>query len=286
MDELEKLQLLSLVSKVGVQLQNHLGNDNKVLANFLISLVQRSDDFASFRAAVASVSLCGGKPLTDTLVASIYRLVPHSPALYTSPSLQKRPTTDPVQAADRPAAIERESGSGIRTNGFSSPDEEGRFLDSGIDREYIIKTAGKESETIGSKQYRSSLSDSTQPTSLPSSNVGRYSESSRRLSDARREDFVTGVLVRGEVANIREFGVFIRLGRDGAVGEGLVRISEIHPDAQRICHPSEVLSRGQSVWVKVISVEDQRISLSMRGIDQGTTNVAGEARDDRGSLGE
>lgn len=281
MDELDNLRHLSLVSKVCVELQNHLGIDDKVLAEFLISLVQKSDDVASFRAAVASV--CGGKALPDALTASIYRSVPHSPALHTLPPSQRRPRADPIPAADRPAAIGQESGSGNGANVFTSPNEEGGFLGSGIDREYVIKTTEKENESIGSKRYRGSLPDSMEPASLPSSSVGRYSESPRRLSDAKREDIISGVLVRGKVANIREFGVFISLGRDGSAGEGLVHISQIHPDSQRICHPSEILSRGQSVWVKVISVEDKRVSLSMRGIDQVTGNVA-TVQDDRGAL--
>ncbi|MBQ2091674.1 MAG: S1 RNA-binding domain-containing protein, partial [Clostridia bacterium] len=65
------------------------------------------------------------------------------------------------------------------------------------------------------------------------------------------------------VRNVIDFGAFVDIG---VHQDGLVHISQI---ADRyIKHPSEVLSVGDVVSVKVLDVDvkKQRISLSMRGV--------------------
>jgi small subunit ribosomal protein S1 len=73
--------------------------------------------------------------------------------------------------------------------------------------------------------------------------------------------FAVGSLVKGTVTRIAEFGAFVRL----ATGvEGLVHLSELaHYRVQRV---SSVVSEGQEVEVKVLSIEEekQRISLSLK----------------------
>ncbi|KAJ3019348.1 DEAH-box ATP-dependent RNA helicase prp22 [Thoreauomyces humboldtii] len=46
---LEKLEYLSLVSKITSELLNHTGIDDKVLAEFIISLHAKSKDVESFK---------------------------------------------------------------------------------------------------------------------------------------------------------------------------------------------------------------------------------------------
>ncbi|GAA5907660.1 hypothetical protein JCM5296_000845 [Sporobolomyces johnsonii] len=72
----------------------------------------------------------------------------------------------------------------------------------------------------------------------------------------------------GKVANIKDFGAFITL--EGVMGrqEGMVHIGSI--SSGRVSHPSDLLSRGQSVFVKVMSVAGSRLSLSMKDADQRT----------------
>ena len=45
MDELEKLEYLSLVSKVCMELENHLGLNDKDLADFVIALAEKNKTF-------------------------------------------------------------------------------------------------------------------------------------------------------------------------------------------------------------------------------------------------
>ena len=70
--------------------------------------------------------------------------------------------------------------------------------------------------------------------------------------------FKVGDTVEGEVVALAEFGAFIRF--DGL--EGLAHISELA--WQRIDHPRDVLTLGQTVKAQIINVEGSKIFLSMK----------------------
>ena len=69
-----------------------------------------------------------------------------------------------------------------------------------------------------------------------------------------------GVVVEGKISNIVDFGAFVDL--DGI--DGLIHISEL--SWSHVNHPSEVLSVGETVSVKVLDIdrERQRISLGLK----------------------
>ncbi|HCG57927.1 MAG TPA: RNA-binding transcriptional accessory protein [Clostridiales bacterium] len=79
------------------------------------------------------------------------------------------------------------------------------------------------------------------------------------------EDLKEGMVFSGKVRNVVDFGAFVDIG---VHQDGLVHISQIC-DAY-IKHPSEVLKVGQTVDVKILSVdlEKKRISLTMKGIEK------------------
>ncbi|GAA5925998.1 uncharacterized protein JCM15063_005180 [Sporobolomyces koalae] len=72
----------------------------------------------------------------------------------------------------------------------------------------------------------------------------------------------------GKVSNIKDFGCFVAL--EGIVGrqEGMVHIGSI--SSARVTHPSDLVSRGQPCFVKVMSIAGTRLSLSMKDADQRT----------------
>lgn len=78
------------------------------------------------------------------------------------------------------------------------------------------------------------------------------------------EDLKPDMVLDGVVRNVIDFGAFVDIG---VHQDGLVHISQI--SNSYISHPSEVLTVGQKVKVKVLSVDLQkkRISLTMKGID-------------------
>ena len=79
------------------------------------------------------------------------------------------------------------------------------------------------------------------------------------------EDLKPGMVLTGTVRNVIDFGAFVDIS---VHQDGLVHISQICDHF--IKHPSEELSVGQVVKVKVLSVdlEKNRISLTMKGIEE------------------
>lgn len=79
------------------------------------------------------------------------------------------------------------------------------------------------------------------------------------------KDLKEGMILKGTVRNVIDFGVFVDIG---VHQDGLVHISQI-TDKKFIKHPLEVVSVGDIVEVKVMSVDLQkkRIQLTMKGIN-------------------
>ena len=74
---------------------------------------------------------------------------------------------------------------------------------------------------------------------------------------------VPGSVMEGTVESLMPYGAFISLG-DGL--NGLVHVSQICE--RRIKKPSEVLKEGQKVKVKVLNTNDNKISLSMKALEE------------------
>lgn len=77
------------------------------------------------------------------------------------------------------------------------------------------------------------------------------------------EDLTEGMILKGTVRNVIDFGVFVDIG---VHQDGLVHISEISD--KFIKHPLEAVSVGDIVTVKLLSVDipKKRIALTMKGI--------------------
>lgn len=74
---------------------------------------------------------------------------------------------------------------------------------------------------------------------------------------------IPGSIFEGTVESLTAYGAFVHLG-DGL--SGLVHISQI--SQKRIKKPSEVLSVGDRVKVKVLNTNDGKISLSMKALQE------------------
>ncbi|XP_072977780.1 probable pre-mRNA-splicing factor ATP-dependent RNA helicase DEAH5 [Typha angustifolia] len=72
---------------------------------------------------------------------------------------------------------------------------------------------------------------------------------------------------KGRVSRVMDTGCFVQL-TDLRGKEGLVHISQI--SSKRVANAKEAVKRDQEVFVKVISVSGQKLSLSMRDVDQKT----------------
>lgn len=92
---------------------------------------------------------------------------------------------------------------------------------------------------------------------------GREVEKDRKEAERKEKlaQFKAGDVVEGTVDSLKNYGAFIKLA-DGV--DGLLHVSQI--STQRIKHPGVVLKEGQSVKVKILSVADGKISLSMKAL--------------------
>lgn len=77
-----------------------------------------------------------------------------------------------------------------------------------------------------------------------------------------------GTVMEGTVESLMPYGAFVDLG-DGI--SGLVHISQI--SRKRIAKPSEVLSVGQKVKVKILNTNDNKVSLSMKALEEEMVDV-------------
>lgn len=71
--------------------------------------------------------------------------------------------------------------------------------------------------------------------------------------------YTVGTVMEGTVEQLKDNGAFVNIG-DGITG--LVHISQISD--RRLKHPSQVLKEGDKVKVKIIKIENNKISLSIR----------------------
>lgn len=87
---------------------------------------------------------------------------------------------------------------------------------------------------------------------------------------------VPGSVVEGVVESIMPYGAFVSLGNGIS---GLVHISQICQ--KRIASPHEVLKEGQKVKVKILNTNDNKVSLSMKALEEEMvdTETAGEVEE-------
>ncbi|HEY7702318.1 MAG TPA: 30S ribosomal protein S1 [Candidatus Limnocylindrales bacterium] len=106
---------------------------------------------------------------------------------------------------------------------------------------------------------------------------GRISLSIRRLQPdpwhSTVADFKVGDIIDGTVTKLVNFGAFVRV-RDGL--EGLIHISEL--SHQRVAHPGDVEHEGQSLKLKIISLDSERhrLGLSLKQAEEPPARPAAE----------
>ena len=116
--------------------------------------------------------------------------------------------------------------------------------------------------------------------------------SGRSVADKKAEaqkgemlkEISVGQIVNGTVETIKPYGAFVRM-ENGL--DGLLHVSQI--TQKRIRTPYEVLKEGQEVRAKITKIEDGKISLSMKVLEEITggdpEEVDTSEYSDRGSIG-
>lgn len=301
MDDLYNLELLSLVAKITQEIYNHIGVNEKTLAEFIIALHDQSKSLSDFKAKLQE----NGAPFPDSVVENMDRLIL---SMHPKHKAKKRSKV----TKDKSGLTEQDKNTRIFP-GLAMPDQEWKpsplsqnpkkadivnqeiedmmsqlenlpkkarpraaeFMEDDV-KDRSPKRQRRESENEDEKSRRQSplppRRRSISPPRRGDDFRGRRRDPSPRGQYSNRamdERPVLYKIYNGRVNSLKEFGAFITLeGVKGRV-DGLVHVSAIQQGA-RVNSAADLLSRGQTVKVKVISIAGSRISLSMKDVDQAT----------------
>ncbi|KAI2733487.1 hypothetical protein CBS147332_502 [Penicillium roqueforti] len=338
MDDLESLELFSLVSRVTNEFENHLGIADKTLAEFVIDQhLKCNGKFSEFKKFFDDM----GGEFPQSLLESVDRMVLTMHPKYKGKKAENgKGASDAKDDMDLLDALEQKS---RVFKGLAVPDTEKRWEEEDYtdpqgadeadaqagamddtfamleglagkakedkphaprnDRGTRKRSRSPENNDYDRGRRRDKYRSRSRSRSAPGYNknddlvdefgrsIRKYGrEDSRRNghSDHRRHrgrdednDFrrppplelddhpVLFKVYDGTVTGVKDFGAFVNLkGVRGKV-DGLVHVSAMQEGA-RVNHPSDLVSRGQPVKVKVASIEGTRIGLSMKEVDQVT----------------
>ncbi|TPX59462.1 hypothetical protein PhCBS80983_g02474 [Powellomyces hirtus] len=312
MADLEKLEYLSLVSKITSELLNHTGLNDKVLAEFIISLHSKAKDVDSFKKKLDAA----GAEFPMSFVANLDRLI-HTlkPKNYGKKKKGKKDKDGKTAAEatdtgmgewERTDVDEEREAKVSKFPGLAIPDDRAKAeqldKDTKVAEDALAELEGlfQDKQRNGDGRRRS-RSRSPHRRRGNSRSPGRSPKRSRRGSYDRdghdRGDYDRGGYDRpgrgrdrdrgstsnrmddapiiykiydGKVSGVKDFGAFVSLEGIRGRAEGMVHIGSLSAGAGRVAHPSDVVSRGQAVKVKVMTVAGNRIGLSMRDVDQAT----------------
>lgn len=330
MDDLASLEFLSLVSKVTSELQNHLGINDKTLAEFVIAQHSKCHSLQGFKSHMDTM----GAEFPQSLLESIDRLILTMHPKFRSKTNGENGDKKNANVGEFLDEVEKKT---RIFKGLAMPDQEPQveeYQPDLINKEHIGKPAGLEDTFAeleelalkaterrngenGTKRRRSAEIDDYQNSrrrkerhrsqslspeprhkrshgrahdsevSRNNNHDGEISRHNRHGNSRRRhrgddDDYFkrpptpeiddTPKLFKvynGIVIGVKDFGAFVNLqGVKGKV-DGLVHVSAMQEGA-RVNHPSDLVSRNQAVKTKVISIQGNRIGLSMKEVDQTT----------------
>lgn len=333
---MDDFELLSLVSKVASELQNHLGIDDKILAEFVISQHSQCQSLPKFQLKMEEMDA----DFPPSLVESIDRLiltmypghkrnrnryltgtqvhgdghdldhvekqsrifkglaVPDREQRWDEHELGSEAENGPLTGTldETFAMLEGVAGNGAkpvnsaknRKRSRSPEDVDGHRRKRRKDR-FRSRSRSCSREKHGRHQrvrgHKYDHDDSTHSNGYYADNVDyhadrgsrekgyRYDEDDIKRPPTPEFDDAPKIfkVYKGIVSGIKPFGAFVSLQGVKGKADGLVHVSAMQEGA-RVNDPSDLVSQGQSVRVKVVSIEPgpkgSRIGLSMKEIDQ------------------
>lgn len=274
--DLEQFEVLELVNKIRNEVLNHLGMDDKSVAEFIIHVHEKSADYTAFKDTLQDAG-----DFSPSFIGNLDRLIRTMHPKY-------RKAEEPT-VADKAAIADEKA---HKFPGLAIPDRPGWMADDDKPKEKkatggddfmsefesMIENAKQETRNKSRSRSRSRSPRRKRARSRSRDGYGRSrSRSPRRRDDRGRSESsrsslddapVLYKIYTGKVTNTKPFGAFVAL--DGVKGkvEGMVHIGMLA--AGRVNEVSDVVKRNDSVKVKVMSVTSTRVSLSMRDVDQKT----------------
>lgn len=306
MDDLLNLELLSLVSKVTSELQNHVGVGDKTLAEFLIAQRLECSSLAQFREKLAGIGADFPPSLIDSLDRLVLAMHPkfkgkngaasveephHSRTLEEKEKVfsglampDKVPERDSgadaiddtlalLEGLEGKAKKEKESRKRSRSPENDQKESRRRRRDRSRSRERRKRDkyrSRSRSQDRGDEDWRDGHRDSRKERRGRTRYDDEADDRFRKAPEPEIDDSPElHKVYEGHVTGIKDFGAFVNIHHVKGKVDGLVHVSRMAA-GQRINHPSDLVSRGQQVWVKVTAIEGSRIGLSMKDVDQET----------------
>lgn len=88
-------------------------------------------------------------------------------------------------------------------------------------------------------------------------------EQAQKQKSEQAKRLQIGAIVTGKVETLKDYGAFVDIGEGMS---GLLHISQI-PYPKKLPHPKYVLKEGQEIKVKITKVENGKVSLSMKELE-------------------
>ncbi|KAJ2918386.1 hypothetical protein MD484_g1997, partial [Candolleomyces efflorescens] len=266
-DDLFNLEFLNLVAKITQEINNYIGYNDKTLAEFVISLHEQSNaDLATFKQKL--VEMEAGFP--DSFVENVDRLILTMHPKHKKKSKSSNNVGDAAPSSIPDAERKRRLFPGLAIQN-KEPQEavsDDIFLKELGDIVTGRKRPAQTDRPSPKRRRQQSRSPSPRRRRSPSPIRGRRDDRHRSSREVDERP-VLFKIYNGRVSGIKDFGAFVTL--EGVAGrvEGMVHVSNIQSGA-RANSAQDLLSKGQSVKVKVMSAAGQRIGLSMKDVDQTT----------------
>ncbi|CAD5117511.1 unnamed protein product [Dimorphilus gyrociliatus] len=287
MSDIEKLEYLSLVSKVCTELDNHLGLNDKDAAEYIIHLADKHQTYDSFKKAIQKCQ----PDLTDSFIANILRLIQKM----RPPKEKKKKKEKKSSKKGSSKEEEKKSDLAIKAQlfpGLCMPNDPSvrTMLDEEIKKKEEEEKIKKEEERKNKEdsniadtmmaELEELVSNSRRHERKRSRSRDRGSRRRSRSRDRERrkrsradlpENPEVGLVYDGRVTGTTKFGCFVQLEglARGRKFEGLVHISQLRAGG-RVNDVTEVVQRGSRVKVKLLNKIGTKLSLSMKDVDQET----------------
>lgn len=296
-DDLYELEALSLVAKITQEIVNYTGINDKTLAEFVISLHDESKSSKDFKIKLKDT----GADFPDSFVENLDRLI-----LSMHPKHKKKSQSDgKANGVQKGSNIDESDRKRRMFPGLALPDQDWQppagkdiFMKEvddmmaeleGVQRKKVkLDVVDEEGSARRQREKSRSRSPRRRSPSPPRGRRDDRFDSRRRGHGQLDERPVLYKIYSGRVSSLKDFGAFVQLegisGRAEGINKyklakdmladnvaGLVHVSAIQQSG-RVNSASDLLSRGQLVKVKVMSVAGSRISLSMKDVDQATGN--------------
>lgn len=291
------MEHLSLVSKICTELDNHYSLNDKDLAEFIIHLARENPASADFKRALSACDADFADSFMDNLLRIITHMRPKPIHEQSRPNLEEwsqswpclaMPNEEKGRAKLKEDPPEDEMMAMLEALAPSQrPKEERSLSPSQSERHAQESRSKRRKDRRGSRSRSKSRSPSRHRDRDRDrdgrrrrhhhrrSSRSRSRDGSRDRSQSRRKAPETKFhdvpqvqkVYRARVQNITNFGCFVALEGFRQKVEGLVHISQLRREG-RVNSVDEVVSRGQSVWVKVLTITGSKMSLTMKEVDQ------------------